>query len=325
MRKACLTLVLLACLFLTGCARDPVGSMAQPDAGAQIPSPSAPADQLEENTAVLWFRYGQEPYLAAETRRITSSAMESDALALLSALVQGPSAASTELSALFPAGTKVQAAYQADDIMFVTLSHHLLNAYADEPKNWRNDPAWADEVPLRRTLAMQAIAATATENFHVDKVVILVEQKDTVTDSLRLRQSYFTLADDMTLAEPLIRDESLLLTPARTAEVILTYWQQADWSHLYRYIAAADPVTGQRRPDEAAFIAQMEQSAHLLYASAQGGSISSDGRSAVFTVQGAWLDHGAESPFSGMVLRLVKEKGMWRIGASQLAGRGRQP
>lgn len=321
MRRRMLVLLLLGCFLLSGCGRDPVSHMATDVLDADIPAPAVGEPVQMEQSAVLWFRFGAEPYLAAETRRIFYASEDGYALALLQMLMQGPSAASTELNGLFPVGTKVLAVHQSERMMFVTLSRHILNGYADEPENWREDPAWAAEIPLRRELAMQSIVATLTENCDVEQVVILVEQTTEVTDSLRLRMNYYTLDGDMTLADPLCREESLLLTPSRTAEVILQYWQEADWSRLYRYLAAKEPLTGQNRPDEATFAAMMTDNAHLLYAQAEGGSISADGQHALFTLQGAWLMDGAEQAFSGLTLRLTREKGLWRIGVSELTER----
>lgn len=325
MRRGLLVLLLLGCLLLTGCMHDPVSDMSTDVQGAEIPAPAADEPTLMERTAVLWFRFCEEPYLAAETRRLSYAAEDGDALALLRMLMQGPSAASTELNALFPVGTRVISVHQSGRIMFVTLSRHILNAYADEPDDWRDDPAWAAEVPLRRKLAMQGIAATLTENCDVDEVVILLERPAEVTDSLRLRQSYYTLDGDTALADVLRRDESLLLTPSRTAAVILRYWQEADWVRLHRYLAMRDPATGQPRPEAAAFAAQMAETPHLLDAVADGGSISADGQSALFTLCGTWLTRGTEQTFSGRTLRLVREKGLWRVGLSELTERTVQP
>lgn len=318
-------LLLLCCLLLTGCTHDPIVPMATDLTAASIPAPAVDGLPQKESFATLWFRYSKEPFLAAESREIATSPADSYALSLLQALLAGPSAASTELEGLFPQGTRALAVHQSERLMFVTLSRHIMSGYADEPDDWRDQPAWAMEVPLRRKLAMQSIAATLTENCDVDTVVILVEHTGAATDSLRLRGSYYTLDDDAALAEPLQRDESLLLTPARTAEVILQCWQESDWSRLYRYVASTDPATGTQRPDEAAFVQQMLSGVHLLHASAEGGSISSDGLSAVFTVSGAWLENDTERPFAGMVLKLVREKDTWRVGLSQLTGREAQP
>lgn len=314
--------LLLFCLLLCGCAKDPLAPMANPAASA-IPEPVVAGLPASRDQATLWFRFDTEPYLAAETREIAFSQTESYALALLRALIEGPSAAATDLNSLFPPGTQVVSVTQSGRVMFVTLSKHIMNGFADEPASWRDQPRWAAEVPLRRKLAMQSIAATLTENCAVDTVVILVDQ--TTTDSLRLRQGYYTLDGDPALADPLIRDESLLLTPARTAEVILQCWQEGDYGRLYRYIARNDPANGQPRPDEADFMQAMIELPHLLRAKAKGGSISADAQHAVFTVSGAWLDQGSERPFSGMTLHLTREKGLWRVGLSELTGREALP
>lgn len=313
--------LLLMCLLLCGCAKDPIAPATDIALSAEIPAPIVTDLPQNQDQATLWFRFGEEPLLACETRIITHSRTESHALAILRALIGGPSAASTELTSLFPQGTQVISCTQSGRVMFVTLSRHIMNGYADEPADWRNQPVWAIEVPLRRELAMQSIAATLTENCDVDTVVILVEQTDTATDSLRLRQSYYTLDGDMTLAAPLARNEQLLLTPARTAEVILQCWQEGDFARLYRYIARTDPATGAARPEEDVFIQLMTGVQPLLHAQAEGGSVTANGQRAVFTVYGAYWDSGEERPFTGMVLQLVREKGVWRVGLTQLTGR----
>lgn len=320
-----LLLLLAMCCLLTGCTRDPLSSVVEDAPGADVPAPITADQPQNQDRATLWFRFGDEPFLAAESRAITHSRTESHAMAILRALLAGPGAASTELRSLFPQGTQVISATQAGTVMFVTLSRHIMNGYADEPAAWRDQPNWAEEVPLRRQLAMQSIAATLTENCAVDTVVILVEQTSVITDSLRLRQSYYTLDEDMTLADPLTRDESLLLTPARTAETILQCWQERDFSRLYHYIARTDPATGMEYPAEADFLAAMAEVPHLMHARAEGGSISADGNTAVFTLQGAWLSSGQEAPFEGLVLRLTREKGLWRVGLTQLTGREAMP
>lgn len=316
--------LLLCCLLLTGCRRDPIAPMVSGVTG-DVPAPAVAELPASAHTATLWFRFGGEAFLASEARMIHFSPQESYALCLMRALLEGPSAAAPELTGLFPQGTQVLSVTQSGRVMFVTLTRHIMNGYADEPSSWRDKPEWAAEVPLRRKLAMQSIAATLTENCGVDEVIILVEQGHEATDSLRLRRSYYTLDGDTALADPLKRDEALLLTPTRTAEIILQCWQERDFARLCRYVARTDPAGAQSRPEEAVLIAAMSDLPHLLWAVAEGGSVSADGQTAVFTVGGAWLDQGAEHPFDGMVLRLKREKGLWRVGLSELTGREALP
>lgn len=310
--------LLLVCLLLAGCNPGPHTPVAAPS-GGDIPAPVVTGLPEQNDLATLWYRYGTEPLLAPEPRMITHSRAEGHAMAIVRALIAGPGSGPNELGSLFPQGTQVISCTQSEKIMFVMLSRHIMNGYGDEPATWRDDPYWAVEVPLRRRLAMQSLAATLTENCGVDSVVVLVEQSG--SDSLRLRQSYY-MEDSDALAEPLLRDERLLLTPIRTAEVILQCWQEGDFLRLYRYIAYTDPATGANRPDEQDFPAMMSDIPQLLHARAEGGSISPDGASAVFSVSGAWLENGNEIPFTSMMLRLTREQGIWRIGLSQLRREG---
>lgn len=312
--------LLLICCLLTGCSRPADPAPAAATATPEIHAPAVADLPQSQDMVTLWFRFGDEPLLAPETRIISHSPTEGHALTILRTLIGGPSASSSDLQGLFPQGTQVISCTQSGRIMFVTLSRHIMYGYADEPENWRDLPAWQHEVPQRRVLAMQAIAATLTENCAVDTVVILVADTSS-TDSLRLRRGYYTLDSDPAPAPALMRNEALLLTPARTADIILQCWIEKDYARLYRYVARMDPATGAARPTEADFLQQTSALPVLLHAGAAGGSIAADGQSAVFTVSGAYLAAGEEQPFSGMVLRLIREKGVWRVTLSQLTGR----
>lgn len=317
-------LPLLLCLMLLGgcSAPDPLQQAASPAGDVHIPAAGADASLPQgEETATLWFRFGTEPLLAPETRSLRRSPTAPWEFTLLEALIGGPAAASTELRGLFPPGTQVLSTQRHERRLFVTLSHQIMNAYADEPDNWAASEAWREEAPLRRILAMQAIAATVTESCDVDEVVILVEQKQ-ITNSLRLRQAYYLTGDDAAiLAEPLTRDESLLLTHRRCMEIILQCWSERNWLRLHRYVAASDPATGQQRPGEASFAAEMETLPHLISFDLSGGSVSGNGQQAVFTLEGRCMASGREYDLHSAVIRLLREQGQWRIPLSQLTGR----
>jgi len=318
-----LLLLLLAGLLLTGCsAHDPLAPMAATvtDDRIVVPAPDDAALPDAHESATLWFRFGTEPLLAPEQRHISRSPAAPYELALMQALLSGPAASSTELHGLFPPGTRVLSTYRQGRLLFVTLSRQIMNDYADEPDSWAADAAWQVESPLRRRLAMQSIAATITENCDVDQVVILVEQESTASDSMRLRQSYYrTGGDASALAEPLTRNEALLLSPHTTMAAILQCWSERDWARLYPYIARRDPATGLERPAYEAFAAQMDTIPHLTDYSFAGGNVS--GQSAVFTLHATLLVEGRESTMEHALVRLCQERGIWRIGLSQLTGR----
>jgi len=316
---------LLCCLcLLTGCAAPvpPLKATATlvPGTKPQLPEAAAPADQVTQKEALLYFRYGSEPYLAAENRLITHSPSEPYELALTAALLSGPTPQRTELGTLFPDGTQVLSTSRQGRTLFVTLSKEIMNAYPDEPSGWRNDPFWAQEVPLRRRLCMQSLAATLTENCDIDRVQVLVEQSSGEMTSLRLKALYFLATrDEALLAPPLTRDESLLLTPGNTLKVILDLWQQQDWQRLYDYLAASDPVTGADRCTYADFVTAMENLPRLTQSAFTGGSISADGRWAAYTLSANLLaaDHQPEQ-YDGKTLRLLRENGLWKVTLAQL-------
>lgn len=323
MMRQLLLSALLLCLLLGGCtARDPIAPVLSALPGEDQTIPSAGDVPLPEEVGVtLWFRFGTDPVLAPELRTLDISPAAPFELTLLQALTGGPAAASTELAGLFPPGTRVLATHLQGRTLFVTLSRQIMNDFADEPANWASLPEWAEEVPLRRQLAMQAIAATVTENCDVDRVVILVEQTTHGSDSMRLRQQYYrsgAAAD--TLAAPLLRDERPLLTPANTLRIILDCWQYRDWSRLYRYTARTDAFDGAARPGYDAFVTLLNGLPHLTEYAASNGSISPDGQTAVFTVTLHLLE-GGHSRTETVVLRLQRERGLWRISLSQLNGR----
>lgn len=270
-----------------------------------------------ETTARVWYRFGEEPMLASEERTISRRPNETYETALLRVLLGGPTLGATELEGLFPTGTRVISTARQGDMLFVTLSYQLMNFYSDEPENWRKDAQWTAEMQLRRRLAMQAIVATVTENTTAQQVVILVEQREETTDSMRLREKYYLLDEkDESLAQPLVRDESVLLTASGTMQTILTALTAQDYPRLYRYLAPYDTESGDERPEYDAFVEQMQSFAPITSSAASNGSVSTT--TAVFVLSGTRLQQGREVPFAGHTLRLTRQNGLWRISMREL-------
>ena len=304
-------LILLLALLLTGCAANPISGAVTPlPQDVAAPQPDAPDALASEDAVTLWFRYLDEPLLAPEPRVLSLSPNQPMEYGLVSALLAGPDVQSTELTGLFPAGTRVLSTLRQGRTLFVTLSHHIMGGYPDEPADWQSDPYWAAEMPLRRLLCMQSLIATVTENCDVDTVQVLVEQQGDITDSLRLRQRYYLTTDDgKLLADPLLRDDSLLLSPATAMTTVLTLWQRQDWTRLQRYVATDDAD---------ALIAQLSNLPRLLDFSLSGPTFSRQG--ATFTVTATVRAASGDIEMPGCVLRLHQARGLWQITPEQLTG-----
>lgn len=310
MRRLMLMLLLLCCLSLCSCrTQDPLTHVSSEAPASGLPTSSEESAAHQHGSATLWFRYSTEPFLAPESRVLSLSPTAPYELTLLQALISGPG--TPGLAGVFPPGTQVIATHREGRLLFVTLSRQILNSYADEPANWQQSAQWQTEAPLRRRLAMQSIVATVTENCDVDQVVILVDQGMQITDSMRLRESYYLgTADASALAAPLTRDERLLLTPANTLAVILDLWRARDWQRLGLYVAESD---------QTAFFQAAESLPHLMDYEISPGSITPEGQ-AVFTLQATLAESGSPMPLTG-VIRLHREGGLWRIGMNQLTER----
>ena len=245
-RLLCLVLLCLL-LLLGGCATlssMPVRTLEN----VSLPASVDTSVFTEDVPAALYFRYWDEPYLACEWRFITRTNSQSYELALLEELLSGPSAGSTELTPLFPVGTRILSVVRQGRTLFVTLSPEIMGRYADEPVDWQEYEYWLTEAPLRRRLCMQSIVATVTENCNVDQVQILVEQTGSVTGSLRLKQNYFLDdSEDDVLVGPMTRSDDMLLNCEQSMHHFLSLLQAKDWEKLYRCLSAyAHPDRVQR-------------------------------------------------------------------------------
>lgn len=318
--KKRLLILLAVCLLLSGCTvmKGPLGAPSAtnvPGTAPILPEAAAPQSLDRLETATLFFRYMEEPYLASENRAITHSPARPYELSLLTELISGPGTHAADLTALFPAGTQVLSTVTQGRTLFVTLSQEIMDRYPDE------ESLSAREAQLRRQLCMQSIVATITENCDVDQVQILVEQQGNTTGSLRLQERYFLLDPASTdLVGPMTREDSLILTPRLTAETVLSLWQSRDWQRLYQYIARRNPVTGAERVSYRDFVTAMENLPVVSAWELTGGSVTQDGAQATFSLAATILRQGQEETREGCILRLCREESIWRVTLGKLTG-----
>ncbi len=318
MKRLMLAMLMLALLLLPSCtaAVNPLAKAeATPVPGLLMTVHSATAsDELAtQMDMTLFFRYQQTDMLACETRTISVAKDESAELATVRQLLSGPRASHAGMSRLFPHNTAVTDVTASGDTLFITLSEGLLNDGI--PANWQEDPLWRSEAPLRRTLTIQSLVATITENFPYPYVQVLIAHDKAANVSTRLDLSYF-LDGRSGLEERLSRDESHLLTMQNTALMLLEAWQSRDYERLYLFTAASLPDDA--RPLYQDFLTSLDPSAALIDYAASGGHASADNRQATVALNMTYLADGQEVHMPAYPLRLVREDDVWKIPYSQL-------
>lgn len=311
---------LLCTCLLAGCTAGNIPeSPTPPGTESVMPAVDVPETSRVAEDVILYFRYMDDAYLAAEERTLTQLPSQAWEQVLITALINGPETQSTRLNPLFPEGTRLVTTARDGRTLFVTLSHHLLNRYPDEPSAWRDSPYWSVEVPLRRQLCMQSIVATVTENSDVDQVQFLVAQ-DNADGVSRLMQNYFT-PDAPAIPAPLqSRNTALLLTPDNTVQAVLTAWTTQDWDALYSYVQQSDGITAPSAMDYRAFTSHMTALPQLTAYTASTGSISADGQQATYAVSAALLMPDGITADACGTLRLVRRNGLWCITMDELTG-----
>jgi len=311
MKKKLLLLLLCCSLVLGGCMAAPPDSLIRTDAdpsaliGAQDPGLPHGPQQVS-----LYFRYQDTAYLAPEQRMIAVGLNESLEMALVQALVEGPSATQSDLVPLFPAGTEVLSVTGSGDTLFVSFNEALLDRYSDEPKDLSGGQ-WRVEAPLRRRLCMDSLTATLTAAGLCTRVEVLVHRKDVQQHSMRLSKDYF-LTGEEGLLDPLTRREDSLLTPHNAAGLLLRAWMTQDWERLYTMTA------GEGRPGEQGTIHAFSAARTLVGYTLSPGEVSPDGKSAILSVDMVLRGSGEDVAIAAYPVLLTRQDGIWKMDYSRL-------
>lgn len=320
MKKVKLALMLLLTLGLcASCTQvaDPLSraeATAVPGLNMRLHAAQADPDGAEEQTVRLYFRYLEEPFLAAEERMISVSKDESLEAAILQALLEGPSAGHGELGRLLPEDVEVESVVSRGETLFVTFSEALLRT-GELPADWATRPEWTEEAPLRRQLAIASVVASITDRVPYGGVQILVHRQGQVQESLRLENSFF-LSGRQGLSEPQHRREELLLTPSRAVETLQQTWLEKDWERMYRYVSGAESG-GVVRPGYPDFRAAMDTLPVLLRAAATAGVVAGD-IAVVCVSDERRLSDGTQTAREAFPVQLQNEGGVWRLSYVQL-------
>lgn len=314
LRGLLLALIVLLPLLFGGCDQqvNPLAKNEATDApGLQEELLTVQADEsnVSEIKATLYFRYLDEPMLAGESCTLAVRSDQRPEMAIIEALLSGPSAGNADLRRLIPAGTEVVSISDNDQVLFITFSETFLDDGV--PADWAEDDDWATEAPLLRELITQSIAASVTESYPYKGVQILVDQQSETQTSLRLSNEYF-LDGSVGLSEPVVRDEALLLTPQTTAKTMLNAWAQKDYACLYKYLAQDG------KPAYSAFLETMDAAPSIDVFTVSGGSVYPDGQTAVVTVYLRLIVQNADDELFSYPLQLIRENDAWKMEYARL-------
>ena len=306
-----LILCLLCGLLLCGCTARQANPLVEAEATAvpgvepALHAAEASADNVTEKTVTLYFRYGDQGYLAAETRRVAVRRDQTDERAIVEALLAGPSAEVPTLRALFPDTVRLLDLSAGGDTLFVTFSTELLTADGI-PSDWRQLPEWVEEAPLRRRLTMASLVCSLTENTGYTAVQVLLRRDGEAQSAFRLEQSYF-LGEGTGVTEPMTRREELLSTPYRAALRVLAAWQTRDVDAL-RALIAGQP------PQALALGERLDGARVLLEFEASAGSVTPPLDKATVNLSFRTADaYGEIQATEAYPLALVWEDGVWKL------------
>lgn len=317
MRKS-LTLMLslmLCALVLAGCAGNSnplTGAEATDVPGLNMRLHPARANEAGADAfeATLYFRYQDEPMLAPESRVINVRRDETAEIAIVKALLDGPSAGRSDLRRLFPEELTVESAVARESILFITFGGALKNT-GNVPEGWQNDSSWQIEAPLRRRLAIQSVVNAITESFSYAGVQILMHEAGATRTNLRLENSFF-LDGREGPSDALTRDESCILTPKNALNTLLAAWSEKDAKRLTMYLA--DASDGTPKPAYAQQLQALQAGATLIDFTTGEGSISHGGsRAVVATDFRLRLPSGETVAYRDYPMRLTAKGGVWQM------------
>lgn len=277
-----------------------------------------PAENQQTNTQMvtLYFRYSGESYLATDTRKITVGSDERLEAAVLRELIKGPtSSIRPQLEALINSQTQVVNIEEDGDILYVTFSGEFLQTASSLPEGWEWDLSLREENFLRKRLCAQAVANTLIGLGTYSKVQILVDTEGTGVGKRPTwaQLGYEDLSESKRAGGLLGFDESVVLTPQNTLNLLFKSILEDDYSRAYPFIASQDS-SGQRRPRLDEFTQASQEGSRLKSYQLQGCTIATDGQSAVVRVDLTFADGQGHRTREQIPVKMRLENEVWKVG-----------
>lgn len=275
-------------------------------------------DRTDMLDVTLYYRFADTEVLGAQRAQLDIRREETVATSIVQQLIDGPDMSHPKLGGVFPQGTELISVSGEDTTAFVTLSARFLGKPDGAPADWEDSFAWQEEAALRRRLAVQSIVLALTEGGRYQRVQLYVADSDDDIPQ-RVPMVYFDpYAEEFSVVLGAnSRDESAMLTPQRTMEMILEAWRMRDEELLHAFLA---PEKGEELPALSVFAAEMNRmDISLLSGSASAGTVSIDGKTATVVVD-AFIrsGEGGDAQIRRESVPLVRMEDNWAIGMDTL-------
>lgn len=269
-----------------------------------------PPENQSAAQAVLYFRYLDSPYLGQESREVSVPYPDSPEKALVQALLDGPRDDSGNLKPLFPEGTEVLSVLLEGDRLFVTFNSSLLEALPGENQDTEEG---REKAVLRRELAMASLVNTLTQSGGIRSVQVLVYSPASTTASMRLSRRYY-LEDSDALPDPLLREESRIVTPGVGAGLLFGYWKTRDRVKLEKFVYTGTERNGigggQPLPDSLPQLTGFQLTE---------GSLEPSGMRAVVVLSATFLSpDGQVKTEEGIPVVLWRQDSVWKIARESI-------
>ncbi len=302
-----MVIMLIAGIYAAGC------SPADDDnVNTQDINPKAEAAGKDTKDVTLYYSYRGEYMLAGETRTIDVPVNETLEMAVVRALIGGPSADRDELAGLFWDDVTLIRTETNADILLVTLSESFATAArADDDIVLEGSDA-----ARQKRLAITSIVNTIVEMGTYSRVQILVDRESGIGQRITKDEAGWTDGGGEYL-EPLGRDETAILTPENTLYAALGAYGQKDWTQLYNFTAYVSP-DGTQKPDANAFSQALDAGNVLQSFAVQGYNVAYDGQTAVVMLDYTMTREGETISRTNIPIRLIREKDIWKLSYHSL-------
>lgn len=264
----------------------------------------------------LYFRFGETNLLGACSAQLDMRREETVASSIVQALLDGPDAAHSRLTGLFPQGTTLIGVASEGATAFVTLSEAFLGIPDGAPSDWEDSAAWQKEATLRRRMAFESIVLALTENGRYQRVQLYIAgSDDDIPQRIPLYWLDQSVTDTNVMLAPCARDENAMLTPQKTLEQILDDWQAQDWDALYAFLLREEET-----PTLNQFEADMRQAdVALLSYELTSGTVGLGGENATVVLDAQInAGDGGEAQITRESVPLVRQDDNWCIRKSTL-------